>query len=305
MIGEGCFKIPSEDYHADPCPSPSMSRGTVIDILDSPARAFQKHPRLNPQPEDEKDESKFDPGRAAHDLLLEGGTKVFVVTGFDDWKKKDAQEARKAAREAGMIPLLQKQFDLAKSMTDSAKKQLSECSDLDRCSLADGKAEMTYIYNDAGTWERCLCDWISNDQTICIDFKTTKTSANPSRFCRHISDMQYHIQYAWYRRVVKGVTGKAPNFIWLVQEEEPPYLCSFMSIDPMYADMAQQQVELAVKLWRSCMASGKWPGYTNHICYAGVKPWDLSEWEEKRQAINDDLGIAPPTNDAIFDAVGL
>ena len=306
MIGEGCHKISSDAYHADPCPEPSMSRGTVIDLLNVPAKAFYNHPRLNPQPKEEKDESKFDPGSAWHDLLFEGGKKVYIVLGFDDWKKKDAQEARKAAREAGRIPLLEKQFVLASAMVESAVKQIRECEELGIKSLAnEGKAEMTYIFNDGGTWERCLVDWISNDGSLIIDGKSTKVSSEPGRFSRHISDMQYQIQYAWYRRVVQGVTGKWPKFAWIAQEEEPPYLCSFNSIDPMYADMAEQQVEYAVKLWRSCMESGKWPGYTNRICYAGVKPWALAEWEEKKAALNEWLEIPEPTVDEQLDAAGL
>jgi len=283
-----------------------MSRGTVVDLLNVPARAFYNHPRLNPQPKEEKDESKFDLGSAAHDLLLEGGKKIFVVTGFDSWKKDAAQEARAAAREVGKIPLLQKQFDLASAMTKAAKAEIRQCEELGIQDLpSEGRAEMTYIFNDEGTWERCLVDWASNDETIILDYKTTKVSAHPSRFSRHIGDMQYHIQHAWYRRVVQGVTKKRAKFVWIAQEEEPPYLCSFMGIDPMHADMAEQQVESAVKIWRRCTETGVWPGYPRRICYASATPWSLAEWEAKRQEINDSLGIAEPTANEQLDAAGL
>jgi hypothetical protein len=282
---EGIHKIVADVYHADPCPVPSLSRGTIIDLLDSPARAFYNHPRLNSPHDLEGDESKFDQGSAAHDLLLEGGKKIFVVPGFDDWKKKAAQDSRSETRKIGLIPLLQKQFDLASAMTEAAKVQIRQCSELGVDDLSEeGLAEMTYIFNDAGTWERCLVDWISFNQELILDYKTTKMSANPTAFSRHISNMKYQIQHAWYRHVVRGAAKmeQYPSFVWVVQEEEPPYLCSFFGLDLAHEDMAQQQIQRGIKLWRKCMKSGKWPGYPTRICYAEAPPWTLAEWEIKK-----------------------
>jgi hypothetical protein len=289
----GVYKIESEFYHADPCITPSLSRGTILDLLNkSCSHTWYNHPRLNPAYKKAEDlEGKFSSGSAAHDLLLEGGKKIFVVAGFDDWKKKEAQEARKAAREIGQIPLLQKQYDLAYAMTEAAKVQIKHSPEVGADDLAiEGLAEMTYVFNDSGIWERCLVDWISFNQTLILDYKTTKTSANPSKFSRMISNMDYQIQYAWYRHVVRGAAklNDYPTFVWIVQEEEPPYLCSFFGLDPLHEEMAKEQIDRAVRVWRKCMKSGKWPGYTNRVCYAEAPPWTLAEWEQKKYQLDDD-----------------
>lgn len=285
MISEqGAFKLTHDEYHADPCPVPSMSRGTVVDILSSPAKAFWNHPRLNKELKDDRDESKFNQGSAAHNLLLEGGSRIAVISGFDDWKKQAGRDARDDAMNNGMIPLLEKTFDSLCLMVGSAKVQIA-ASELGLSDLpGTGQAEMTYIAKDGETWERCMVDWISNDGGLILDYKTTGTSAHPSKFSRHISDMQYPIQHVWYRRVVQMATGIAPRFVWIAQEDEPPYLCSFMGIDPMNEAIAQEKVEWAVRLWRKSMEYNEWPGYPRRICYAEPKPWELTEWEEKKAA---------------------
>jgi len=292
MIKQGSYKISSDDYHNDPCPEPSLSRGTIIDLLDSPARAFYNHPRLNPVPKEEKDESKFDQGSAAHDLLLEGGKKIFIVSGFDDWKKKDAHEARKAARKSSYIPLLQKQFDLVYAMTEAAKTQIKECSDIGVGDLsAEGEGELSYIWMESnGVWCRCRPDWIKKDRTLILDYKTTGTSVNPDKFSGNINEMGYPIQSVFYRRGVETIEKKKPNFFFVAQEDKPPYFCSFHGIDFQNEDMAQEKVSFSIDLWGKCLKYDKWPGYPKRICYAEPKPWDLAAWEmKKNQQIMEDV----------------
>ncbi len=281
---QGSYKISSEEYLADPCPEASLSRGTIIDLLDSPARAFWDHPRLNPQPPEEKEETKFDIGKAAHDLLLEGGDKIFVVFGFDDWRKKEAQEARKAAREIGKTPLLEKQYVEVFRMVEAAQKAMVECTELGITDLrAEGDSELTYAWHEnKGIWCRIRVDWIRTNRDLILDYKTTSTSVNPEIFSGHVNKMGYGIQSVFYRRGVKAVEGKEPNFVIMAQETEPPYFCSFHGLDLQNEDMAQQKVEWAIKKWKECTEQNQWEGYPNRICYAEPKPWELAEWEMRR-----------------------
>ncbi len=282
---QGSYKISSEEYLADPCPEPSLSRGTIIDLLDSPARAFWNHPRLNPQPPEEKEETKFDIGKAAHDLLLEGGDSIFVVLGFDDWRKKEAQEARKAARAAGKTPLLEKQFLEVCKMVGVAQTSVANCIELGITDLrAEGDSELTYIWaeKEVGIWCRIRVDWIKKDRSLILDYKSTATSVNPEIFSGHVNKMGYGIQSVFYRRGVKAVEGKEPNFVIMAQETEPPYFCSFHGLDLQNEDMGKQKVEWAIKKWKECLVIGKWEGYPNRVCYAEPKPWELAEWEMRR-----------------------
>lgn len=276
----GAYKLSMEEYQSCPCPSPSLSRGTIIKLLDCPAKAFAGHPVLNPQPTEEKNESKFDPGSAAHDLLFEGGKKIFVVEGFDDWRKKEAQAAREAAREAAMIPLLTKQYDVTCAMVAAATAKIARCQDFTITNLqAEGDAELSYFWQEGDVWCQARPDWISKDRKLALDYKTTGKSANPSSVAGHLGNMGYHIQSEFYRRGIQKVDGTDCHFVFLFQEDEPPYLCSWVGLDLQYMDMAEQQVKQAIAKWRECLSTGAWEEYPDRICYAEPKPWQLAEME--------------------------
>lgn len=286
----GRYKLSFKDYLADPCEVPSLSRGAIIDLLDCPQRAWWNHPKLNPQPPEEKEKTIFDIGSAAHNLLLEGGDSIFVVIGFDDWKKKEAQEARKAAREMGKVPLLEEQYVEVFRMVEAAQKAIRECTELGITDLrAEGDSELTYIWQETnGVWCRTRKDWIRTDRGLILDYKSSKTNVNPDYFSGHINKMGYGIQSVFYRRGVKMVEGKEPNFVILAQETEPPYFCSFHGLDLQNEDLAAQKVNWAIKEWAQRLAVNKWPAYPNRVCYAEPKSWELAEWEMKRGG-NDEL----------------
>ena len=103
---EGIHNIPEEEYHADPCPEPSLSRSTVKALLTlSPAHVFHGNRRLNPDYVEPANESKFDIGNACHALLLEGEDIAEVVEA-DSWRTKAAKEKRDEIYAAGRTPLL-------------------------------------------------------------------------------------------------------------------------------------------------------------------------------------------------------
>lgn len=125
----GVYKITSEEYHADLCPIPSLSRSTIKDLLfRSPAHAWFNHPRLNPDYK-EQTEEKFDKGTAAHSLLLEGSDNIEVIDA-DDWRSKAAKDLREVARKEGKTPLLTHQYKESKTMVDSAMDQIRGCKEL-------------------------------------------------------------------------------------------------------------------------------------------------------------------------------
>jgi hypothetical protein len=94
--------------------------------------------------------------------------------------------------------------------------------------------------------------------------------------------MDYPIQSVFYRRGVKAVDGVKADFVFMAQEDEPPYLCSFMGIDLQSEEMAEDKVRWSIKKWRECLDTGKWPGYPKRVCYAESRPWDFAAWESKK-----------------------
>ncbi|MFH1077519.1 MAG: PD-(D/E)XK nuclease-like domain-containing protein [Pseudomonadota bacterium] len=268
----GSYKISNEAYHQDPCAKPSLSRDVIKNLLfKSPAHAHHDHPRLNPDFEPEEEETKFDIGSASHPLLLEGNDIIEVIDA-PDWRTKVAKEARAEARLKGKVPLLPPQYASVNSMVSVARIALT-MSELQIANLQEeGDSELSYFWQEGGAWLKVRPDWISTDRQIILDYKTT-TSANPNEFVRKVISMGYDIQEALYCRGVKAVEGITSKFIFMVQEIEPPYLCSFIALSPEFQDMGRKKVNQGIALWNQCMATGAWPGYPSRVMYLDMPAW--------------------------------
>jgi len=282
----GVYNISSEEYHADPCEVPSLSRSIMKDLIYRSAQhAWLHHPRLNPSIVPQENVEKFDIGQVAHALLLEGSDCAALIDG-DDWRKKEAREARDKARQNGKIPLLLDQYERVIAMVQVAERAIFNCDELQIGSLKlQGDSEQSYIWCEEDTWLRVRPDWISHDRKLIIDYKTTAVSANPNDLARYIITMGYPLQAAFYSRGVMAVEGTEPKFLFLVQETIEPYLYSFVGLSPELIEMGKQQVEYGIFLWRECMRLNQWPGYPNRVCYIDAPPWALVAWESRASEI--------------------
>jgi hypothetical protein len=53
---------------------------------------------------------------------------------------------------------------------------------------------------------------------------------------------------------------------------------------PAFIELGARKIEHAIRLWRECMASGKWPGYPNRIHWAEPPAWAQAQWDEVEMA---------------------
>ena len=168
----GISAMSAEQYHADPCPTPSLSRSILQTLITrSPAHAYAQHPRLNPDVKP-MDSSKFDLGSAAHDLLLEGGTGKICVIDFDDYRTKDAKTQRDAARAAGLYPVLKKHNDDLQAMVETARDFMAG-TELAR-EFDAGVSEQTLIWEEDDLWFRARPDRMAINRSVVFDYKTTE-----------------------------------------------------------------------------------------------------------------------------------
>jgi hypothetical protein len=273
----GVYEISNEEYHKDPCIEPSLSRGTLVDLLyKSPAHAFANHPRFTPQKPD--NDKKYDIGQSAHGLFLEGIDKCVVVDA-DDWRTKAAKEQRDAAYAEGKTPLLAKQYDEVVEMVKTATWALAN-SEL-HLQISWGTSEHSIFWNEGNTWLRIRPDWFNAGSmerqlpAIILDYKTSE-SANPEAFCRKAISLGYDIQEAFYKRGFRAIYGVEPMFIFMVQEITAPYLCSFISLDPQFQDEARKKVERGINLWKYCIQTNDWFGYPTRVCHVEMPAWAMN-----------------------------
>ena len=277
--------ISAEDYHADPCDSPSLSCGIAkILLAKSPRHAMLSHPRMNPKYR-HTDDGRLDLGTVAHDSLLEGGTPRIAVFDPADypnmkgegsakgWTNKAIKEARDAARAAGKTPILIDDWYQVKAMVDAAREFVIG-SEVAGC--FEWQAESTVIWQEDGIWCRARPDLFSAKDMVIIDYKTT-TDANPEYLTRRVmTQMGYDVQAAFYQRGIRDVYDNDAQFIFLFQEIEPPYACSLIGLDPGLQAVGEAKVERAITLWSECASRNTWPAYSKQIHWAMAPAWELA-----------------------------
>jgi hypothetical protein len=135
---------------------------------------------------------------------------------------------------------------------------------------------------DGGVVCRIRPDRIATDRSIIVDYKTVTRTAEPEAFGRTaLAGMGYYVGAALYRRVVKKLAGVLPEYVYLVQEQEAPYLCSLVGLDPAAQTLGDRKVARGLALWAQCAKSGYWPAYPNRVCYPELPPWEFASEEER------------------------
>ncbi len=285
----GIYELSAEDYHRDPCPSPSLSSSIARTLLaSSPLHAWFEHPRLNPGHVRE-DEEKFDLGTAAHAYLLQGESG-FAVIDAPDWRTKDARAARDAARAEGKLPILAHRWQDVLGMAEAAERQLAAYEETPR-PFANGKAEETLVWQEGDVWCRARLDWLHADHRTIDDLKTTSASANPAVWSRALFGAGADIQAAFYSRGVRALFGQPATFRFIVQENFAPYALSVIGLGPDALVLAEKKALSAIEQWRYCMAENRWPGYPMRTCWAELPSWEEARWLQREMAeagITDD-----------------
>lgn len=265
------------DYIADPCPEPSLSRGTIERIvMGTPAHAEFDHPRMGGG---ERKESKAaDRGSAAHGMLL-GGAERIVWIEANDWRTKVAKESRDKAHENGKIPMLERHLETVSEMVGIARQWMIDLTDGAFGGIG-GSAEHTMCWLDGGTWCRARPDWFLIDV---IDYKTTEIKGGPDGFIKGMVASGYDIGARWQTRGLDILTGHRPrDFGFLVQEVFKPYCCYWVSLGTHMEEIGDEKIDYGLKLWRQCHQREAWPGYNPAVHYAEPPAYAVFDWEARK-----------------------
>lgn len=276
--------IPAADYHADRVADrPTLSASIASILLNgSPRHAWHAHPKLNPDFV-RGDDKKYDFGTCVHALLLERDAGKAEVLDFPDWRTNAAKEARDAARDAGKVPILAKDWERVVKVVVAVHERLADY-DADPPVLHAGKPEQTLVWEDNGVLCRALVDWLHDGYRACDDLKTTSVvyGANPANF----KVPGREIQAAMYVRAVRAITGVTPVFRWVVVETAPPFELSVIEPDPAALALGDDKVNRALAIWRDCLERDVWPGYPQRVATVELPPWEEARWLE-REAIEE------------------
>lgn len=264
----------SAAYHADCCDAPSLSSGIAKLLLERPPYwAWAAHPKLNPDHAPSEPKAVFDIGHAAHAMLLEGG-KGIEACAFDNWMTKEAKAKRDSAREAGLTPVLTKDYERTQEMARIAAAMLADYG----IDVATTQNECTMIAEVDGVLCRTRPDIYTGNRII--DYKTTGVSLDV--FDKQAAKFGYDLQAAMYMRVAAELGHKC-DWLFLVQETVAPYPVQLFKPTMEFIEVGKRKFTEALNIWHECMLLDEWTGYPKDIQMLDAMPWDLSDLNEEHE----------------------
>ncbi len=287
----GIYEMTKEQYHADPCITPSLSRGLIVTMLDkSPLHMATEHPRLSVTGvnDDEGDDEgqTVDPKESTAmligdyvDHLLMGGEKRFAVLPFDKWTTKEAKAARDAAKAMGETPIKQKHHDTAAAMIKAFRERftLERFPEMQE-GFPSGGFQRVILWEEDGVWMRAMLDALGKH---IWDYKSTAADAKPDNWIKNnLFGKSLEMQAAFYARGYKAVTGESKHFLFAVQEQKKPFDSYPVVVDQVDIADANAKITWARGVFKSGLETGHWDGYLTRIATASAPPWVRTQWED-------------------------
>lgn len=277
ITGPGFYDLPAAVYHSDPYKGGTLSQSETKILLDEGGPA--KYRAQQDLPREEKNE--WDLGTAAHALILGKGEEQLVVHQYEDYRTKDAREARDAAYEAGKTPLKPQEWEATKALADAVPGHIRQL-------FTGGVAEQAMFWrHTTGQHLRGQMDyWVPG--SYIADLKTINDSSMRS-IEADVWRLRYYYQAAFYRRGVHALTGDwLPYFIVFV-EKKAPFLSRVVEVTDDYLAVGEAHMDKALAIHAECTATGEWPGHSDTVHQLLPPPWAANAVADATIAALEDL----------------
>lgn len=268
--------VPMNAYHDICTPAPALSSSIAKALVHKCEKVAWFESELNPNREHEED-TKFDIGTAVHYAVMQPeqfARHVKVISGFDDFKKTAARDARDSARANGLVPLLDKHMELVDGMREAVKMH-----PIAKGLFAAGEAEQTIVWFDKqyGIWCKARPDFWSHDL---VDIKSVP-SCDADSLSRIIWQHHWYQQAAWYLEGAKAVGRAVDDFVFCAIEKTAPHLIVPAPLDGDALGWGAYLNDYAKRRWAHCLKTGMWRGYEHQ--YLSLPGWARFQLERRRE----------------------
>lgn len=214
----------------------------------------------------------WDFGAVAHKLVLGEGDQFLVLDPAIHGLKKDGgvaenpratagwKEAEANARAEGLTPIHVDDYRKAVAMAQKVH-QHETAGPL----LAGGEAEQWLYWTDEGSGQglRARLDSMKRDgsRVTIVEYKTA-AEAHADAFERQAFKLGYFLAFAFAVTGVKALgLSTTPDYVFIVQEKEPPYDLTVCEPDDVALQAACQQMKQVIETYQRCTEANVWPGY--------------------------------------------
>ncbi len=271
-LGEGLHRdVPMDTYHGNCAPGPSVS-GSVLFALHEgcPAKALASH-YLSPWPREDDDSEAKAFGTAANTYLIEGAEAFaarYAVKPEDmSFSTKEGKAWRAEHADKTLVTFAE--FEKIKGMAIGLQQNEGTAN-----AFAEGEPEVTGIYKDpdTGIYLKVRPDWLR--PRLAINYKTAKSLAR-EKWMRQAWDLGYCVSAALCVDVLKALDHPV-FYSFVCQEKTVPYLAVSRVLSDDHLQAGRMIYRRALRTFADCVASGKWPGYSE-----GVETIPYPAWAER------------------------
>lgn len=203
-----------------------------------------------------KASAAFDMGTAVHTLVLEPHMAKTVWCGPETRRGKEWTERKAEADANGAVLLPEGEYQQARDIAEAVRANKDAASLLSGGSL---RVEASVFAHDAlyGLDLRCRPDGWRQDIDMLIDLKTT-VDASPEGFAKQVAQLGYHLQDAFYRRVMALEGYNIDRFVFIAVEKEPPFAVGVYELDWASLEEGEAAVRAALEKIERAQKSGSY-----------------------------------------------
>jgi len=244
------FAMPMHEYLAHE----ALSRSSLIDLLDCPARFYYNHVLGG------KSETKpMVMGQAFHCLALEPQhfDEKFYIMNHHTKNEKHAAYQEDKVKANGRTMLKQKEYDELQQWLMSLKRNpyYQQMTQTDQ-------VEVNVFWQEDGIAVKSRLDYLNNG--VVVDLKTC-SSLNKWAVQDHIWRYGVDMQAAMNLDGLNANGYPAKSFVLIMIEKEAPYLTRTFEMSPSLISRGRQRYKDALGIYKECKANDEWPGYEQEI----------------------------------------
>lgn len=263
----------------------SHSAGTLMDVSPYHFWYEKEHP--------EPPSAPMKLGTLVHDLILEpdkieyrvlpkdGNKKTslgkrLLVESYCRWMEMDPPFSEQKA-EGKILDEQLKVLESAFAMTpwytiseddigmgERIRENLFKNSETAQALFADGKPEVTALWEDQGCKKKARCDWVPEGHEIILDLKSIDCASYDDCY-RAVQRFGYDYQGAWYREAGRATGLGDRAFVLLFFERKAPFQSRFFHFLREDLDKAAHRNQIASARYVKAKQSGRWESYPDTI----------------------------------------
>lgn len=260
------YDMPAPAYHA----VPALSQTAIKEFSKSPAHYVAlKNYGIKESPDMRR-------GRLIHLMLLEPELQLkWVVVDDRNRNTKDFKKDNEEWQKQGKLVVKSQEVDDAMIAVEMAKK-----SDCVKWIMDGAKTEVSVFWeNDLGIYCKARWDIVNFEKKCVWDWKVTGIDlSEPYVLDRHVHNMKYHWQIAFYEDAFRHITGDTTKYNgFCFQEKSPPCGIRPMSLNDAAVEKGWEEMVFYMKLFKECQAKNEWPCYPDEFMDVSLPSYAWSD----------------------------